>query len=243
MTEADSVHSRIYDRYVTDKMSFERSYSPEDYRSWSRNTFRQLEPWLPKDRGARILDAGCGHGNVLHMLMANGYRNVEGCDFSAEQLVLARRITEAVHEADVIDFLSEREEVYDTIIAFDLVEHFEKPDVLRFLQAARGSLMPGGTLILQTPNAASPFGCGHRYHDFTHEVAFDPAALAHVLRLSGLRDIEFEETGPVVHGARSAARWIVWQGIRGVLQVWNLAETGRREPILTRVFRARARRS
>jgi len=243
MKETDSVRSRVYDRYVTDKMSFERSYDPKDYRDWSRNTYRGLKRWLPADRDARILDVGCGHGNVLHMLLANGYRKVEGVDLSAEQLRLARRVTDAVHQADVIEFLFERDKVYDTIIAFDLIEHFEKPDVLRFLEAARHSLVASGHLILQTPNAASPFGCGHRYHDFTHEVAFDPASLAHVLRLCGLRDIEFAETGPVVHGVKSAARWVVWNGIRGLLQVWNLAETGRREPILTRVFRARARRA
>jgi hypothetical protein len=123
-----------------------------------------------------------------------------------------------------------------------LIEHLGKHEVLVFLQHVRDSLRSGGQVILQTPNAVSPFGCGHRYHDFTHEIAFDSSSLAQVLRLSGFQDIQFQETGPTVHGLKSAVRWVIWRCIRGLLQVWNLAETGTPQTVLTRVFRARATR-
>lgn len=241
--EAPTVRERVYETYVSHKMSHERAYETADYERWARNTYRQLKAWLPADPHARILDAACGHGNVLFMLKMYGYRNIEGVDLSEEQVALARQVAGSVHQGDVLSFLAERKDTYDTVIAFDLIEHFGKQEVLSFLQHARDSLRPGGQVILQTPNAASPFGCGHRYHDFTHEIAFDPACLADVLRLSGFQDIQFQETGPTVHGPRSAVRWVIWHGVRGLLQVWNLAETGTPQSILTRVFRARATRA
>jgi 2-polyprenyl-3-methyl-5-hydroxy-6-metoxy-1,4-benzoquinol methylase len=224
-------------------MSHERAYEMKDYERWARNTYRQLKGWLPADSDASILDAACGHGNVVFMLEMHGYRRVEGVDLSEEQVALARQVAGSVHQGDVLSFLAERHDTYDAVIAFDLIEHFSKQEALIFLRYARDSLRSGGQVILQTPNAASPFGCGHRYHDFTHEIAFDPASLAHVLRLSGFQDIQFRETGPTVHGPISAGRWVVGRGIRRLLQVWNLAETGTPDRILTRVFRAKATRA
>jgi 2-polyprenyl-3-methyl-5-hydroxy-6-metoxy-1,4-benzoquinol methylase len=224
-------------------MSHERAYEMADYERWARNTYRQVKAWLPADCRARILDAACGHGNVLFMLQMYGYQHIEGVDLSEEQVALARQVADSVHQGDVLGFLAARKDAYDTVVAFDLIEHFRKQEVISFLQLARDSLRPGGQLILQTPNAASPFGCEHRYHDFTHEIAFTPASLAHVLRLSGFQDIQFQETGPTVHGVRSAVRWVIWHSIRSLLQVWNLAETGAPQSTLTRVFRARATRA
>lgn len=245
MNQADArtFRERIYETYVSHKMSHERVRETADYERWARNTYRQLRAWLPADTHARILDAACGHGNVLFMLKMYGYGNIEGVDLSEEQVALARHVADSVHLGDVLSFLAERKDTYDSVIAFDLIEHLDKQEVLDFLQHARESLRPAGQIILQTPNAASPFGCGMRYGDFTHEVAFDPASLAHVLRLSGFQSIQFKETGPTVHGPKSAVRWVVWHGVRSLLQVWNLAETGVPQSILTRVFRAKATRA
>jgi len=241
--ETSDVRREVYRTYVSDKMSYERAFRVKDYERWARNTYRQLRGWLPQDLEARILDAACGHGNVMFMLRANGYRHVEGVDVSEEQLALARHVVGPVYSSDVMVFLSERMGVYDAVMAFDLIEHFTKREVLDFLRHVRDSLRPGGQIIIQTPNAASPFGCGLRYGDFTHEIGFDPASLAHVLRLSGFVDVRFRETGPTIHGPRSMVRWLLWRCIRTLLQVWNLAETGGRQSVLTRVFRARATRA
>ncbi|HEX8903434.1 MAG TPA: hypothetical protein VF771_01190, partial [Longimicrobiaceae bacterium] len=100
---------------------------------------------------------------------------------------------------------------------------------------------PGGRLVLQTPNAASPWGLMIRYGDLTHELAFEPRSLAYALRHAGLRDVEIRECGPYVHGLRSLVRVGVWWLIRAGLRVWNLAETGSDQGgVYTRVFTAAA---
>src|SRR5207247_9221749 len=37
-------------------------------------------PWLPADRNAAVLDAGCGRGRVLAFLASRGYARLEGFD-------------------------------------------------------------------------------------------------------------------------------------------------------------------
>jgi SAM-dependent methyltransferase len=237
------VRDRVYARYVTDKMGLVRQYDERAYERWSQNTYRQIARWLPEDRTARILDAGCGPGNLLHLLTSRGYRQIEGVDRSAEQVALARRIADQVECGDVFEYLRDREATFDLVLAFDLLEHFRKVEVLEFLDLVFRALRPGGSLMVQTPNADSPWSSSIRYGDFTHEIAFNPHSLEHVLRLAGFVEYEARETGPVVHGVRSAIRWVTWQMIRGALAVWNLSETGSAgDCIYTRVFRARATR-
>lgn len=137
------------------------------------------------------------------------------------------------------EHLERKPESYDLITGYDIVEHFHKDEVLRFLDGCHSALKPGGRLILQTPNADSPWGIGYIYGDFTHEVAFNPNALSRLLRLAGFCRIEAREAGPVPWGssAKSTLRYFIWQIIRVGLLSWNLAETGAKgSGILTRVF-------
>jgi hypothetical protein len=107
-----------------------------------------------------------------------------------------------------------------------------------YLEARRAD---DSTSFLQTPNAESPWGNMHRYHDLTHEIAFDPACLAHVLRVEGFTQFEAREVGPVAHRLVSGARLALWRLIHAGLGFWNLIETG--DPgsgVFTRVFVASA---
>ena len=117
--------------------------------------------------------------------------------------------------------------------------HFYKDEVLRFLDACNNALKPGGRLVLQTPNADSPWGMSIRHGDFTHEVGFNPNALTRLLSLTGFQAIESRETGPIPlgHSIKSTIRFFIWQIIRAGLKLWNLAETGSAgSGIFTRVF-------
>jgi hypothetical protein len=123
----------------------------------------------------------------------------------------------------------------------DIIEHLVKLEVMRFLDASYKALKPGGRLILQTPNAESPWGSQHRYNDFTHEVGFNPNLLSRLLNLAGFQSMECRETGPVPSGYSliSSLRYLIWQSIRLGLKVWNLAETGSAgSGVFTRVFLA-----
>ncbi len=232
---------RVYEHYVSEMKPESASAGIRSYEAWSAAARTRLEGWLPADRGAVILDLACGPGNVLHLLKEGGYRNVTGVDRSQEQVDLARQFGFEVHCADVLEFLAGRRSDTDSIMAFDILEHLTKDEMFAFLDGCATALKPGGTLIIQTPNAESPWGLSIRYGDITHEQVFAPASLRHVLKVAGFGAFEARECGPIVHGAKSFSRWVLWWGIRAGLALWNLAETGTRgSGIYTRVFLAKA---
>ena len=237
-TAAD-YRARIYEKYATRFQSAPEVFDLESARRWGRAYRHYLRGWLPANRDARILDVACGGGKLLQFFIDAGYRDVQGVDVSPEQVALARQVTPNVVQADVLEYLSGQDGRFDLITGLDIVEHFRKDEVLRFLDLCFAALKPGGRLVLQTPNAESPWGTHHRYNDLTHELGFNPNALSRLLALVGFIGAEAREVGPVPWGysLASTLRWAVWQGIRMGLKVWNLAETGSAgSGIFTRIF-------
>lgn len=229
--------TRIYKEYASRMQNAATVFDEVEAVRWGRAYDTFLKSWLPEKKDAAILDVACGGGKLLHFFKSRGYMNLQGVDISPEQVALSKQVTENITEANAIEYLVEKKESYDLITGLDIVEHFQKSEVLKFLDASCGALKPGGRIILQTPNAESPWGMTHRYNDFTHEIAFNPNALKRLLSLCNFFEIESRETGPVVHGVVSLGRYLIWKVIRVGLSVWNLAETGSRgSGIYTRTF-------
>ncbi len=196
-----------------------------------------LEGWLPVGREAEIADLGCGSGDLLACLRNLGYLRLQGVDASLEQVELARRHVPEVTHGDLFDVLRDHDGSLDLVTALDVVEHLDKARVLPFLDGCHRALKPGGRLILQTPNAESPWCTDVRYGDFTHETCFNAHSLGWLLELCGFTGVEARETGPRALGARSLGRAVLWRLIRLGLAAWNLAETGSAgSGVYTRVF-------
>ena len=231
--------TRIYENYASNFQGAPETFDEGAAWQWGRLQRYYLREWLPADKNARIVDLACGGGKLLYFFRRMGYTNITGVDISPSQVKLARQVTPDVDEANVLEWLEAHPASFDLITGFDIVEHFHKDEVLRFLDACYAALKPGGRLILQTPNAESPWGTVHRYNDFTHEVGFNPNALSRILSLVGFERIESRETGPVPlgHSLKSTVRYMIWQVIRAGLKIWNLAETGGAgSGVFTRVF-------
>ena len=231
--------TRIYENYATNFQDAPTIFDETAAWRWGRAYRHYLRRWLPEDKNAMIVDLACGGGKLLYFFKRMGYGNITGVDISPEQVRLARQVTHGVEEADILDWLESRPARFDLITGFDIVEHFHKDEVLRFLDACHHALKPGGRLILQTPNADSPWGMSIRHGDFTHEVGFNPNALSRLLALVGLSRVESRELGPVPvgHSVKSTVRYLIWQSIRAGLKLWNLAETGSAgSGVFTRVF-------
>ena len=208
-------------------------------RRWGRAYDWYLREWLPASKDVHIVDLACGYGRLLYFFRERGYQYVSGVDISPDQVRRARQVVPDVHEANVLDYLESHRDRFDLITAIDLIEHLTKDEAMRFLTAAYAALRPGGRLVLQTPNADSPFGMASRYNDLTHEICFNPNALARLLALHGFVSINVRELEPVPWGysLASGVRWVIWQVIRAGLKLWNLAETGTTSPdVLTRNF-------
>jgi 2-polyprenyl-3-methyl-5-hydroxy-6-metoxy-1,4-benzoquinol methylase len=236
---APSYRDRIYEKYSSNFQDLSAFFDIEASRQWGKAYRRYLRGWTPARKDAAIVDIACGGGKLLHFFKEQGYSNLQGVDLSPEQVQLARQVLTAVHHENALDFPERNPGAFDLVAGFDVIEHFHKPEVLRFLDAAFAALKPGGRLVVQTPNAESPWGTLHRYNDFTHEVCFNPNALTRLMNLSGFRDIEARETGPAPwgHSLASTVRAAVWQLFRTVFKIWNLAEFGSvGSGVFTRVF-------
>jgi 2-polyprenyl-3-methyl-5-hydroxy-6-metoxy-1,4-benzoquinol methylase len=190
--------------------------------------------FLPRDKAAKILDIGCGNGGFLWWLQQIGYRNSSGIDISQEQIQIARGLgIKNVKCADLIGFLESKQGYYDVIFLMDVIEHFNKNEILGILKLTFDSLNSGGEVIIQTPNGESLFSGRLRYGDFTHEVIFTKSSLNQILQAAGFKDTEFYPTEPVPKGLKSAVRYLLWKGIETILKFYVAIETGSFSGIFT----------
>jgi len=231
--------ARLYERYASNFQSAPKAFDLTAARRWGAAYRHYLRGWLPRQRDACILDVACGGGKLLQFYVDSGYNDVHGVDISPDQVALARQVIPKVVQASALDYLAEHTSTFDLISGLDIIEHFRKDEALQFLDLCFAALKQGGRLILQTPNAESPWGSHHRYNDLTHELGFNPNALSRLLTLVGFDQVGAREQGPVPWGysVASTVRWCIWQSIRGGLKVWNVVETGDAgSGVFTRVF-------
>mgnify|MGYP001267042470 CR=1 FL=1 len=107
---------------------------------------KQLFP----DRSLRVLDAGCGTGGLLSLMLNHGHE-VAGLDFSDYALAYCReRGLENLRQADLNDWSSEPL-YYDLIVCMDVLYHAWIQSEVRILRALASGLKNGGVLMLNLP--------------------------------------------------------------------------------------------
>src|SRR5215472_5584267 len=220
--------ARLYQCYLTQHVRLS-SESVQSALAQRGPYLRQvIASCLPPDKSAKILDLGCGYGGILHFLREAGYTNIVGVDVSPEQVDLAHHLgLENVHCQDVRSFLeAAADESYRVIIAFDILEHFAKPELLELMDELRRVIAPGGWLIVHAPNGEGLFSGTILHGDLTHELAFTRSNLRQLGGATGFRVIAVKEEAPVVHGLRSLTRNLIWRAGSFFLRVLAVAEAG-----------------
>lgn len=226
---------RFYQSYTSTHVTHRKGEATLDrfraeFPAWNKH-FGRL---LPPDREARILDVGCGRGGLVYWLSQSGYRNVEGIDVSAEQVEIAHQLGIAnVRQADLTEYLGSRQEYYNALILRDVVEHFPREQIVKVLELCRAAARPGGVVIVQVPNAESPFFGRIRYGDFTHELAFTSTSVTQLFNVLGFVDLRVYPTEPVVRGVRSLGRAALWSLVKAFYRVLLFAELGHGQWIFT----------
>ena len=157
-----------------------------------------------------ILDIGCGLGEFLAFADAELDRETVGLDLSAENVAACRERGLNAEKADVFEFLQQQEAHYAAIIMNDVLEHFEKEDVMRLLTLVHGRLPEGGRLLVKVPNMNNPFTAARSFFaDFTHAVGFTEQSMLQVLETAGFREVYLAPVDMYVTGnpiANLAAR-------------------------------------
>jgi SAM-dependent methyltransferase len=196
---------------------------------------------FPKDKAARIIDLGCGPGQVLQVAQELGYTGLEGLDVSAEQVARAHAAgLSFVRQGDLMPSLQSMPEgSYEVVVSYDVLEHFTKDELMAFIDEVRRILKPGGRWIIHVPNGNSPFAGMIRYGDFTHELAFTPRSLQQLMKATGFSSVECYEDAPIPRHLRSAVRWAAWKAMRVAFRAWIAVETGVSNPgVLSQNFLA-----
>jgi 2-polyprenyl-3-methyl-5-hydroxy-6-metoxy-1,4-benzoquinol methylase len=219
---------RLYDRYISSGSTGlmpKREVDLLPRLPYLRDIVRRC---FPKDKHSAILDLGCGYGALVYAALREGYDNLTGVDTSAEQIAAAHMLgISQVSQADVFSYIEKQESnSYDSLIAFDILEHFTKPEIIRVIDEARRVLKPGGRFIVHVPNGESPFVGRILFGDFTHEQAFTQRSLTALFKASDFGEMHCYEDVPVPHGLKSIVRRALWGFIRRLLKFYIIVETG-----------------
>lgn len=156
-----------------------------------------LEPIMARYPEAQIVDLGSGRGEWLELMQKNGWP-AKGIDTNES---MAQACKENGLRVEVNDALAALEQTESNTLAavtgFHIAEHIPFDSLVALIQEVQRALVPGGVLILETPNPENlTVGLWSFYLDPTHLHPLPPPLLhfvatdsgyakANILRLNG----------------------------------------------------------
>jgi ubiquinone/menaquinone biosynthesis C-methylase UbiE len=176
-------------------------------RFWHRGKLLMIDQLIrPHLRsGSRLLEIGCGAGNLLLQSTVAGSYPV-ALDLSMQALTFVRSRLEEAQSAPeapngfactqaIGESLPFRDNLFECILLSEVIEHLEAPQV-SIREAAR-VLCPGGRLLITTPNyrsfwpimewAVDRLNMAPKMAGEQHISRFHPSSLTKMLTESGLR--------------------------------------------------------
>src|SRR4030042_5466049 len=139
------------------------------YKEFNETGGEKLEPRLdtivrefPSVRNARVLDIGCGRGELALWLVKHGANYVDGIDYSENAIKLANKIKNKQNRkiANNINFIKldatdidQLNKKYDLVIMTEVYEHLYKEELDIVFSKIKKLLKENGVLYLHTsPN-------------------------------------------------------------------------------------------
>jgi 2-polyprenyl-3-methyl-5-hydroxy-6-metoxy-1,4-benzoquinol methylase len=171
-----------YDRYTEWKDWSGGAARSTRFSSRFRLANRHLTRPLQEVQAGRVCEIGVGSGRLANYLASLGM-GVTAIDLNPPP-ALDPRINFLLGDANLL-LTDLRNEPFDAVLAIDMLEHVEPAQLGGLLRAVHGCLKPGGMLLIQVPNAASPLGVSFQEGDFTHRSRFSAASLRQVLMTQG----------------------------------------------------------
>jgi SAM-dependent methyltransferase len=117
-----------------------------------------IDQLLPKTSSLRLLDVGCGAGNMIHHL--SEYGRVKGIEIDPRPVKMARQRGYDVDQFDATQPLPFPDDSFDAVTALDVIEHNQ--DDLAILADSYRVLAPGGFMIITLPIGTSLIAVGQK---------------------------------------------------------------------------------
>jgi 2-polyprenyl-3-methyl-5-hydroxy-6-metoxy-1,4-benzoquinol methylase len=191
--------SRLYGDYVAFK-GWEG-----DGAARSSGDFAALLRLSGKHPPYRLLDIGFGRGDLLDWAKIQGIQT-HGLEIIPELVERARARGHDVRRGDLSAFPAD---LFDVVIATDVLEHLSVEQLQQMLREVRRVLKDDGAFIARFPNGQSPFSGAYQHGDLTHVLHLTPNALRQLAGAAGLSVTGAHNFRPMTRGLgglkRSAA--------------------------------------
>jgi O-antigen chain-terminating methyltransferase len=158
---------------------------------------RQLSYIDALEGRSRVVDLGCGHGELLALLKERG---VPAYGVETESDFVERLTADGLEvvEADGLSHLDSLEPgAVDGVVASHVVEHLPPAVMIHLIETALDRLAPGGVLVMETPNPESLVAGSVNFHrDPTHLKPVHPDTLAFLCEMAGFARVEVRRLSP-----------------------------------------------
>jgi len=142
---------------------FSTSYLLSDLEGFKEFQQGKMSPRLAKsldcvkiDQGDRVLDIGCGRGEVLQAIKHCGGVPI-GLDFSLDAVKISKRTSrEEVVRADALN-LPFTKEVFDKVLLLEVIYYLDNENIFRVFSEIRFLLKKRGKLLITTPSFGAAF--------------------------------------------------------------------------------------
>ena len=145
-----------------------------------------------------LLDLGCGRGEWLQELSAR-HMPASGVDSNELFVDQCRKSGLSVERGDIFERLdAQPDESLGAITLFQVLEHLPFMSMVRLINQACRTLIPGGVLIAEVPNSKNlRVGSGTFWIDPTHERPWYPELLEFLARQAGFSEVSGKYTNPL----------------------------------------------
>jgi SAM-dependent methyltransferase len=145
-----------YDRYEKRASEVLLADSPLEYLASVEDAYwaiRECIHGLVNGKEKKIIEIGCGLGYLTYSVAREGY-SIVGFDVSAKAIEAAtEKYGNYFMAGDVVEHSRKIGEHYDVAIMAEIIEHV--PNVRELLESVGALLVPGGEMILTTPNKSA----------------------------------------------------------------------------------------
>ncbi len=150
------------------------------------------------ETGGPVLDLGCGRGELVELVMANG-GVARGVELDPELVDFCRSIFLDVVQMSATDALeAEPDDSLGGVAMIQVVEHLTAQELVETIALAHRKLRAGGRLAIETVNATSPFVFTRSFYcDPTHTTPVHHEYLQFVLEQAGFIAVDISFRSPV----------------------------------------------